>query len=168
MIAFLCGGMTVGELCDARPNLRGAIREYFEFFGKGMEGGKLQTLEHKVNGKVVWILDFQDFTSGKVEITLYHDDRESDEIPPSPCSPAGVSTFHASKDDVFGDVTLLTGRPLASRAVAITRVRVLRLDPKDIERALRSRSRRDNAEMTPRSRRDRPDPVHIERALRCA
>ena len=67
MIAFLCGGMTVGELCNTRPNLRGAIREYFEFFGKGMEGGKMQTLEHKVNGKVVWILDFQDFSGGKVE-----------------------------------------------------------------------------------------------------
>lgn len=66
MIAFLTGGMTVGELCNMRPNLRGAVKDYFQFFGKGMEGGKLQTLEHKVNGKLLWVLDFQDFNNGKV------------------------------------------------------------------------------------------------------
>ena len=76
-------------------------------------------------------------TSGKVEITLYHDEHQPDDVPASPCSPGGVSTFHASKDCVFGDVALLTGRSLASRAVAISRVRALRLDPADIDRALR-------------------------------
>lgn len=63
----LCGGMTLGELLNARPHLRQAIKEYWHFYGKAMAVTKLHTIEHKHNGKPAWTLCFELHPEAKIE-----------------------------------------------------------------------------------------------------
>lgn len=64
----MCGGMTLGELLNARPHLRQAIKEYWHFYGKAMAATKLHTIEHKHNGKPAWTLCFELQSDAKIEI----------------------------------------------------------------------------------------------------
>ena len=64
----MCGGMTLGELLNARPHLRQAVKEYWHFYGKAMAVTKLHTIEHKHNGKPAWTLCFELQPDAKIEM----------------------------------------------------------------------------------------------------